>query len=215
MKKKLLLNGLLYVIIDKETTERLNKDIIKVAKEVVDSQADLVQLRAKGIEKTELLDLAGKFSSLFKKTEKIFIVNDSANVACNVKANGLHIGSFDLNQKEARTLIGEDAILGKTIHTLQELKNTSQDEVDYLSFGPFFFTKTKQPNRLPLNDKEIKQMVAKSKKVMFAIGGINRYNVESILRYRIKNIAVSSAILKSASIQKEIRIIKKCLRKAS
>jgi thiamine-phosphate pyrophosphorylase len=175
----------------------------------------LIQLRAKNSNDFEFLSLAKKLSRLFKKAKKSFIINDRPDIAYLADADGLHLGQSDMPVNDAKKIIGEKKVLGKTIHCLKELINTNQSQIDYLGVGPFFTSKTKKNNRIPLKNIEIKQMVAKSKKVIFAIGGITRYNVDSVLKYNIKNIAVSSAILLSSNPSQEIEEIKKCLKKVS
>ncbi len=215
LKKKLSSTGLLYLIIDKQIVDRHNKNILDLAKELAGSPLDLVQLRAKNITDLDFLNLAKKLAPIFKKAKKLFIINDRADIAYLSKANGLHLGNSDIPLSEARKLIGSKMILGKTIHSLKELKNSDQIKLDYLGLGPFFRSKTKKNNRLPLKDNEIKQLTAKSKKVTFAIGGINRYNINSVLKYNIKNIAISSAIITAINPQQKIKEIKKCLKKVS
>jgi thiamine-phosphate pyrophosphorylase len=215
LKKKLLSNGLLYLILDKQATDNLNIDIFNLAKELASSDLDLIQLRAKKINDFEFLKLAKKLSFLFKKNKKLFIINDRLDIACLANADGLHLGESDIPVAEAKKLLDKDKIIGRTIHHLKELESINQNSVDYLALGPFFSSKTKQNNRLPLKNNEIKQITAKTKKVLFAIGGINRYNVVSVLKHGIKNIAVSSAILSSFNPVYEIKEIKKCLKKVS
>jgi thiamine-phosphate pyrophosphorylase len=215
LKKKLSSNGLLYLILDKQITDRNNKNILKLARELSKTRLDLIQLRAKNSNDFEFLSLAKKLSRLFKKAKKSFIINDRPDIAYLADADGLHLGQSDMPVNDAKKIIGEKKVLGKTIHCLKELINTNQSQIDYLGVGPFFTSKTKKNNRIPLKNIEIKQMVAKSKKVIFAIGGITRYNVDSVLKYNIKNIAVSSAILLSSNPSQEIEEIKKCLKKVS
>ncbi|MCF7869825.1 MAG: thiamine phosphate synthase [Candidatus Omnitrophica bacterium] len=215
MKKKLPSNGLLYLILDKQAADSLGIDILNLAKELAGSDLDLIQLRAKKIDDFEFLKLAKKLSPLFKKNKKLFIINDRPDLAYLSRASGLHLGNSDIPIKDAKTLLKKGKIIGKTIHCLKELKNTDQAAVNYLALGPFFKSKTKTNNRPPLRKNEIIQITKKTKKVLFAIGGINRYNVGSVLRYGIKNIAVSSAILSSSNPIYEIKEIKKCLKKAS
>lgn len=215
LKKKLSSTGLLYLIIDKQIADRHNKNILNLAKKLANSSLDLVQLRAKNITDLDFLNLAKKLVPIFKKSKKPFIINDRADIAYFSGASGLHLGNSDMPIKAARKLLKRKKTIGKTIHCLKELKNTDQTTVDYLALGPFFKSKTKTNNRAPLSENEIIQITKITKKVLFAIGGINRYNIDSVLRYGIKNIAVSSAILSSSNPIQEIREIKKCLKKAS
>lgn len=215
LKKKFSSNGLLYVIIDKQVVDSQNKNIIDLAKELAQSSIDLIQLRAKKITDADFFDLAKRLKRLFKKVKKPLIINDRADIAHLSKADGLHLGSADIPLEEARKLIGPQKILGKTIHSFDELKETAQKKIDYLALGPFFESKTKKNNRFPLKSNEVEQLVSQSKKVIFAIGGINRYNMSSVLKYNIKNIVVSSAIIASENPNKKIKEIKKCLKKVS
>ncbi|MCF7916678.1 MAG: thiamine phosphate synthase [Candidatus Omnitrophica bacterium] len=215
MKKKLSSNGLLYVIIDKQIVDSQNKNIIDLAKELTQSSADLIQLRVKKATDADFLDLAKRLTPLFKKVKKLLVVNDRADIAYLSQADGLHLGSRDIPIKEARRLLGPEKILGKTIHSVEELKETDQKKLDYLALGPFFESKTKENNRPPLRKREIKQIVTNSKKVIFAIGGINRYNINSVLKYNLKNVVVSSAIITSNNPNKKTKEIKKCLKKVS
>lgn len=171
-------------------------------------------MRAKNSQDKNFLSLAKKISFLAKKKKKIFIINDRADIARLSGANGIHIGSSDIDEEGARKLLGKDSIIGKTIHNQNDFKETKLNLIDYLSLGPFFKSKTKQVNRPPLQKSEIKKIVFQNKKLLFAIGGINRYNVGSVLEYGIKNIALSSAVLSSARPLSEIKELKKCLKKA-
>lgn len=213
LKKKLSASGLLYVVIDKEIVDTFKINILDFSEELANSPADLIQLRAKKMADSEFLTLAKKLALLFKRKKKTFIVNDRADIALLAGADGLHLGSFDIPQEDARRLIGQKLLLGKTINNLTELKKTDQKKIDYLSLGPLFLSQTKMPNRTPLKKQEIENILGKNKKVIFAIGGINRYNVGSVLEYGITNIAVSSAIISAIQPKKEVESLKKCLKK--
>ncbi|MCF7870533.1 MAG: thiamine phosphate synthase [Candidatus Omnitrophica bacterium] len=215
MKKKLSSNGLLYLILDTQIADSSNRNILSLANELSKTSLDLIQLRAKNTNDSDFLSLAKRLSCLFKKTKKYFIINDRADIASLADADGLHLGQYDIPLNEAKKIIGERKTFGKTIHSLKELINTDQNRIDYLGVGPFFASKTKKNNRKPLKKNEIKQITAKSKKVMFAIGGITRYNIDSVLKHGIKNVAISSAVLLSSNPYQEIEEIKKCLKKAS
>lgn len=215
LKKKLSCSGLLYLILDKQTADNLKIDLTDIAKKLAGSEVDLFQLRAKGISDPELLNLSRQLSLIFKKARKDFIINDRADIAYLSGASGLHLGCSDINEKDARILLGKKIVLGKTIHSFQEFKKVELNYIDYLSLGPFFDSQTKQPNRMPLTPPEIKKIISENKKVMFAIGGINRYNIYSLLEAGIKNIAVSSAVVAAPSPLEEIKELKRCLKKAS
>jgi len=219
-KKKFLKNGLLYVILDKEVIDKAKINIFLLAKKLAYFGVDIFQLRAKGLTDKEYLSIATKLSKVIQKRKKLFIVNDRADIAFLSKASGLHLGESDISFAKARKIIGKSAIIGKTIHSASQLDNLKAQEhregtkVDYISFGPAFKTKTK-PNLEPLASNELRILIKKSKKLIFAIGGINQYNIDSLLESGIRNFAICRGIILAKNLKTTINNYKKCLNKAS
>jgi len=78
-----------------------------------------------------------------------FIVNDRADIAAQCVADGVHIGQEDVSYREARAMVGDDAIVGVTCHNSRHLAiNAAEQGADYVAFGAFFPTGTKQPRTL-------------------------------------------------------------------
>jgi len=219
-KRKFSKNGLLYVILDKEVTDKAKINIFLLAEKLAYFGVDIFQLRAKGLNDKKYLSLATELSKIIRKRKKLFIVNDRADIAYLSEASGLHLGKSDISVYQARKIIGKEAIIGKTIHSPEELENLNTQEparrsrVDYISFGPAFKTKTK-PNLKPLTSKKLKILIEKSKKLIFAIGGINQYNIDSLLGSGIKNIAICRGIILAKNLKTTISNYKKCLKKVS
>lgn len=213
-KRKSSRNGLLYVILDKEVIDKAEANIFSLADKLAHFGVDILQLRAKGISDKEYIYLAKKLSKIIRKRKKLFIINDRADIAYLSNASGLHLGEGDVSVKEARKILGKQVIIGKTIHSLKELKNLRETNVDYISIGPAFKTKTK-PGLKPLTSKKLKTMIIKSGKLIFAIGGITQYNIEPLLESGIKNLAICRDILLAKNLKTRIEKYKKCLKKAS
>ncbi|MCK4912941.1 MAG: thiamine phosphate synthase [Candidatus Omnitrophica bacterium] len=219
-KRKFSKNGLLYVILDKEVTDKAKINIFLLADKLAYFGVDLFQLRAKGLSDKECLSIATKLSKIIQKRRKMFIVNDRADIAYLAGASGLHLGENDISPFQARKIIGKGTIIGKTIHSLGELKNLNTQEridgakIDYVSFGPTFKTKTK-PSLQPLASEELKILIKKSKKLIFAIGGINQYNIDSLLDSGINNIAICRGIILAKNLKTTVNNYKKCLNKVS
>jgi len=213
-KKGSLKNGLLYVILDTEVTRSNNINIFSLAEKLAYAGVDIFQLRAKNLSDKDLLTTARKLSKLIRKRKKLFIVNDRADIASLSGADGLHLGAEDISVQDAKKIIGKSAIVGKTIHSLAELRRFSKEKVNYLSIGPAFKTKTK-PSLSPLMIKKLKSLARKSKKLTFAIGGINLYNIDSLVKNGINNIAVCRGIILQKNLKSIVEKYKQCLRRAS
>lgn len=216
-KRKSSKNGLLYVILDKKVIDAARGNIFTLADKLAYYGVDLLQLRAKNINDKEFLFLAKRLSQIIRQRKKLFIVNDRADIAYLSGAGGLHLGEKDIAADQARKLLGKKALIGRTIHHQKELKNI-HPEINYISFGPAFKTKTK-PGLMPLTLRKLKALISKSKeannKLIFAIGGINLYNIESLLESGVKNIAVCRDILEAKNLKTTVKEYKKCLKKVS
>jgi len=213
LKKKLSNSGLLYVILDKEIIDKADKNIFSLADKLCLYGADILQLRAKNTKDKELLSIAKRLSNIIHKHKKIFIVNDRADIAFLSGASGLHLGKGDLSPEEARKIVGKKIIIGRTVHSLNELKKFEKEDIDYIGVGPVFKTKVK-PLLPALNPKALKSIASKSKKLMFAIGGINLYNISSLAEYGINNAAVCRGVILSKNLKNCVKNYKKCLQKA-
>jgi thiamine-phosphate pyrophosphorylase len=74
-----------------------------------------------------------------------FIVNDRPDLAKAVGADGVHIGQEDADYASARKLLGKDGIVGVTCHASRHLAMEAAERgADYVAFGSFFPTDTKQ-----------------------------------------------------------------------
>jgi len=212
-KKNLSGHGLLYAILDKKIIEEADLDIFSLTDELAHCGVDIFQLRVKETADKKLLQLARRLTKIIHKRRRIFIVNDRADIAYLSEADGLHIGKNDISPKEARKILGEKAILGSTVHSLGELRSFQKAKTNYIGIGPAFKTKTK-PSLTPLRSKELRTMISNANKLVFAIGGINLYNVGSLIAMGIQNVAVCRGLILCKDLKEAVREYKECLAKA-
>src|SRR5207248_7875615 len=105
--------------------------------------AQVVQLREKGLPDRELLALAGQARRWAHKAGLLFIVNDRPDVARLVEADGVHLGQDDLPVREARRILGPDALVGVSTHGVDQLRQAVLDGASYVGVGPTFPSGTK------------------------------------------------------------------------
>jgi thiamine-phosphate pyrophosphorylase len=151
----------------------------------------LIQLREK-------LDPPGKF---FEQAESAvgvahdlgakIIINDRLDIALAVKADGVHLGQEDLPPDAARRILGSNAIIGFSTHSLQQARLAAQMPVDYVAIGPIFSTTTKQSaNALVGLDGLARVREALGAMPLVAIGGITSENISAVLKAGADVIAV-------------------------
>lgn len=123
-----------------------------------------------------------------------FIINDDAELAAELGADGVHVGQDDMSIKEARAIVGEDAIVGATCHDSRHLGMAAAEaSADYVAFGAFFPTSTKETKTQP--GPEILEIWSKTTNVpCVAIGGIQVDNCQSLIDAGAEFIAVVSAV---------------------
>jgi thiamine-phosphate pyrophosphorylase len=199
----------LYVII----SSNLPADVLSLTHRCAAGGADCIQLRpvrsktstsngasAKAIDDSELLALALEFVKDCNDYSVLSIINDRVDIAVAAGAGGVHLGQNDLPIEYARKLQLAPLIIGKSTHSLEQLRTACDERPTYVSLGPVFSTGTK-PTAEPVGLDYItqaKEVLADTGIGHVAIGGITLDNVEQVLGAGARAIAVGSAITEAA-----------------
>lgn len=197
----------LYVII----SSNLPVDVISLTHRCVAGGADCIQLRAKDIDDDILFAVAVEFVQICKAGGVLSIINDRVDIAAAGGADGVHLGQNDLPAEYARRLQLAPLIIGKSMHSLEQLNAACQERPSYVSLGPVFATDTK-PGAEPVG----LEYVTQATKVLsdtgighVAVGGITPDNVEDVLSAGAKAIAVCSAVTKATDPTAACQILKR------
>jgi thiamine-phosphate pyrophosphorylase len=152
------------------------------------------QFRVKGIDQHEAAALAEPLQVICARHDVAFIVNDSVALAKRLKADGVHLGQGDGDVREAREILGGDAQIGVTCHNSRHLAmEAAEAGADYVAFGAFYPTSTKQVDHVANLDTLQKwSMVTEIPCV--AIGGITPDNAKPVIEAGADFLAVSSAV---------------------
>jgi thiamine-phosphate pyrophosphorylase len=200
----------LYLVISEEYSA--GKSAMEIAKLAILGEVDIIQMREKNKARGELVKLAYELSRLCKEKRVIFIVNDDPWIAKECDADGVHLGQEDMLKydiNKARDILGKGKIIGVSTHSLDQLNNANEKDIDYIAYGPIFPTKTKD---YFIGAKDIKEVLRIARKPVFFIGGINLSNLGEILEQGAKNIAIISGIIQAEDISARTRNFKDRLR---
>ncbi|UBU47655.1 thiamine phosphate synthase [Cobetia amphilecti] len=154
----------------------------------------VVQLRDKHASDEEMIAQAIHLKVLLDEYEVPLIINDRIEVALASGADGLHIGQSDGDPVEARRRLGEDALIGLSVQTLEQLKAVDVERIDYLGLGPVHATPTKPDHAAPLGIEGLTQLVRSSPLPTVAIGGISLANAGEVMTSGTDGLAVVSAL---------------------
>lgn len=208
LKKRLLKKSHLYVIIDKKISGK--RSIFNIANKIKTRGADIIQLRDKESKKETIIRDALGLRRLLLNTQNLFIINDYVDVAKIVDSDGLHLGQYDISIKIAKRILGKDKIIGVSCHNLKQAIQAQNRGADYISIGPIYPSLTK-PEYKSIGLDLIKRLKGKIKIPFFVIGGINQDNINEILLFGAKRIALCRAILQTKNISSSVKAFSKIL----
>lgn len=156
--------------------------------------ATVVQLRAPGWKKRDLVNCARALKKTLAPFSIPLIIDDDADVCLAADADGLHVGQRDLEIHDARAVIGPDRILGLSVSNLEELAGVDAAVTDYLGVGPIFATSTKPDAAPAMGYDGLATVTSATSLPTVAIGGIKAAHAADIIRTGADGIAVVSAI---------------------
>jgi thiamine-phosphate pyrophosphorylase len=158
------------------------------------------QYRNKNGTRKNIYETALMLSQLSRNANACFIVNDHADIAAAVNADGVHLGQDDLPIEFARKLIGRDKFIGISTHSLEQARTAEAAGADYIGFGPIFKSSTKDAGQTQgiHNLTIIKHAVSIP---VIAIGGINQANVLFVAQAGADGAAVISVVLSTPDIK--------------
>ena len=110
----------------------------------LDAGATFIQIRAKRLPSGAFLDLCDAAVAAARPFGARLIVNDRIDVARLTDAAGAHVGQDDLPPAHARRLLGADAILGYSTHSVEQIEAAVREPVSYIAVGPVFSTPSKE-----------------------------------------------------------------------
>ena len=164
----------------------------------------MVQFREKHLQGAEKEALARELLVLCRSYGVPLIINDDAELAKKVGADGVHVGQSDLAAQEARRILGPQAIIGVTARTVEQARAAQAAGADYLGSGAVFGTSSKSDAR-PLSREELRAICAAVTIPVVAIGGIHAGNVLALCGCGQAGVAVIGGIFGQPDIRQAAR----------
>ena len=153
----------------------------------------MVELRDRDQPSSVIDRVARTFRRLADTYSAPFIVNDDPSLAEELNADGVHVGQEDVSPAEARQVLGPEAIIGLSTHSLAQIEDAHEQPVDYISVGPIWETPTKQ-GRSATGLDLISEAARSCQLPWFAIGGIDTQNLDEVIAAGARRIVVVRAV---------------------
>ena len=200
---------LLYAVTDRAWTGK--QTLYEQVEAALKGGVTCVQLREKELDETAFLQEAKELCALCRRYGVPFLVNDNVEIAIACGADGIHVGQEDLAAGEVRRQVGDDMILGVSVHTVEEACQAVRDGADYLGLGAVFPTSTKTDVE-QMSNETLRAICDAVDVPIVAIGGINRGNILKLAGSGVDGVALVSAIFSAEDIEgtcRELRAMSK------
>lgn len=172
--------------------------------------ATVFQLREKNLPDRELLQRARDVRLWTRKAGAVFIVNDRPDIARLAEADGVHLGQDDLPVKEARRVLGPDALIGVSTHSVEQVHLAVLGGADYLGVGPTFPSRTKAFEVFPGLDF-VRGAAATTNLPAFVLGGVGPENVGQVAAAGGRRVAVGAAVCRANDPEPVARVLRAAL----
>lgn len=185
----------LYLVTD--FPDRYPGGLLAGVEAALDGGVTIVQYRAETGTDRQHYETLRALREMLRRRKVPLIINNRADLALAIDADGLHIGQRDLPPDIARKIIGSDKILGLSITQPGELYTVDAQVLDYIGIGPVYPTVSKEDAASALGVQGLKLIAESVPLPNVAIGGITSENISEVMNAGANGVAVVSALSRS------------------
>lgn len=192
----------LYAVLDADALTARGLAPLDVLAAWLDAGVRCVQVRAKTLPSGAFVDLAAAVAAPVRAAGGLLIINDRADIAQLVRADGVHVGQSDLTPADVRRVYpGGSAgrpLVGLSTHAADQVADGLAGTADYLAIGPVYPTGSKADAESAVGLDGVRAAAALTRaagRPLVAIGGITAARAPEVLAAGADSVAVISALL--------------------
>lgn len=210
--KKHSIDYSLYLVTDRKLSR--GRPTLEVVQAAVQGGVTCVQLREKSCSTREFIEEARAIKSFLSASSIPLIINDRIDVALAIGADGVHLGQTDMPLVIARSIVGEDMIIGISAECLQDAVEAEKMGADYLGVSPIYDTATKPDTAPSLGLEGLRRIRSAVKLPLVGIGGLNLTNAAEVVVNGAQGVAVVSAIVSAENCETAARQLRDVIDRA-
>lgn len=195
----MLIGFKLYLITDRKLFAD-SGEMFAAVEEALKAGVKAVQLRENDLATRELLDMAYRMRELTARYNARLFINDRADIAMCVNADGVHLGQSSMPVYAARKVVGDKFMIGVSTHNLDEALTSEREGADFITFGPIYRTPSKLKYGRPVGIESLKIVAEKVSIPVFGIGGIKPDNAKEVINAGAYGVALISGILSATDV---------------
>ena len=189
------------------------EDLLLRVRQVLKGGVQILQYRNKIANPSLRMAQAQALRTLTRVFEAALIINDDAQLAAAVDADGVHLGKTDGDITSARTVLGVNKLIGVSCYNQLQLAHDAETAgADYVAFGAFY-PSTVKPNAVVAGIDLLRSARSQLSIPIVAIGGINMANGAVLVQAGADALAVISAVFDAADIQLATKNLSQLFRK--
>ena len=188
----------LYLVTNRHQTRE--RPLQSAIRETLLAGTRFIQLREKDLETRQLITLAQDIRVASQEHQALMLINDRVDIAKAIGADGVHLRTDSLPIQQTRQVLGPQALIGKSTHSLREALTAEAEGADFLVCGPIFETPSKKTYGPPLGLTVLTDICKQSALPIFAIGGMTPERIQDVRDCGAYGVALISAILESTTI---------------
>jgi thiamine-phosphate pyrophosphorylase len=143
------------------------------------------------------------------------VVNDRVDLAAMSGAAGVHVGQDDVPPAAVRRILGAQAIVGYSTHTVEQIEAAARQPISYLAIGPVFGTRTKETGYDAVGLERVREAVRRAGGIpVVAIGGITLETAPDVIAAGASGVAVIADLLAGGSPERRVAAYLKDLRRS-
>ena len=200
----------LYGILDPEHSG--GRNLPGLARTAADNGVTILQLRDKVSATRQAIQMTREIAAALEGTGVPLIVNDRVDVALAAGAAGVHLGQEDMEARDARRLLGPDAIIGLSVKTEADARTAPVEAIDYAFIGGVHPTTSKKnPAAIGVEGWKALAAILRARKPLMptgAIAGFTRENIPAIFEAGSNGVALISALFEADDVAASCRSIR-------
>jgi thiamine-phosphate pyrophosphorylase len=200
----------LYLITDRQVLPP-GISLPEAVREALDGGVRCLQLREKDLAPRALLPLALELRVLTREFKARLFINDRVDLAQACDADGVHLTTTSLPTGVVRNILGPDKLIGVSTHSAAEIIRAEEEDADFATFGPVFYTASKAAFGPPVGLDKLREACSRTSLPVFALGGVNLPQVDDVMACGASGVALISAILGYSDVREKTRRFIECL----
>ena len=173
----------------------------------------MIQIRERDLGSRELLRFVEEVHRVAHPFRVPCLINDRVDLVLATRASGVHLRADSMPVKEARKCLGAGYLIGKSVHSAEEVRRSEQEGADFVVLGPVYETPSKRQYGPPLGVRVIREASEHCTIPVYAIGGMTPARVENVMAAGAAGVAAVSSIFQAASPREAVTAYSTQLRK--